>query len=251
MALDWIQQYISRFGGSSEKVTVMGESAGGASILHHITSYGGAQAVPFQNAIPQSPAYEFSIDYKSSFELTLSTAASYIGTIIGNLVEDVTSALSAQISSISTDFAALVAVISTLDDSAASSALKYINQAVVVQAGTGRFNYGPVVSGDYVPEWPQVLLAQGRFDTSLTVSTLKPGTKAVLTNYRSCLAIRLTSLLHLCQQPLRLMPTSEAMSKVLLQARRVIPSIIFLIICIPPSSTAPTHGTPNMAAPFR
>ncbi|KAH6653956.1 Alpha/Beta hydrolase protein [Truncatella angustata] len=144
MALEWAQTYISRFGGSSEKVTVMGESAGAASILHHITSYGGAEDVPFQAAIPQSPAFEF---------------------IVGNA----TNTSSAQVSSISTNFDAFVNALETFEDSAISAALKYINQAVVVQASAGRFNYGPVVDGDYVPEHPQVLLAQGSFDTSLTV----------------------------------------------------------------------------------
>ncbi|KAK9423143.1 putative Alpha/Beta hydrolase protein [Seiridium unicorne] len=169
MAMEWVQSYISRFGGSSEKVTVMGESAGAASILHHITSYGGAQAVPFQRAIPQSPAFEFSIDYQSSLELTLSAASTYISGVIGDLVSDVTSTLSAQISSISTSFGALVSVLDNLADSDVSAALKYVNQAVVVQADTGRFNYGVVIDGDYVPEHPQVLLAQGNFATSLDV----------------------------------------------------------------------------------
>jgi len=36
----------------------MGESAGGASIIHQITAFGGSQGpVPFQQAIVQSPAY--------------------------------------------------------------------------------------------------------------------------------------------------------------------------------------------------
>ncbi|KAH8198060.1 hypothetical protein TruAng_007784 [Truncatella angustata] len=165
MALEWAQTYISRFGGSSEKVTVMGESAGAASILHHITSYGGAEDVPFQAAIPQSPAFEFSIDYQASLELTLTAAASYISGVVGNA----TNTSSAQVSSISTNFDAFVNALETFEDSAISAALKYINQAVVVQASAGRFNYGPVVDGDYVPEHPQVLLAQGSFDTSLTV----------------------------------------------------------------------------------
>lgn len=167
-AMEWVQTYISRFGGSSSKVTVMGESAGAASILHHITSYGGAQAVPFQSAIPQSPAFEFSIDYQSSFELTFSTAATYISEVIGDLVDDVTSALSTQVLSISTSFDTLLEVLDTVGDSA-SDILKYVNQAVVVQAGAGQFNYGVVVDGDYVPELPQVLLAQGSFANSLNV----------------------------------------------------------------------------------
>jgi cholinesterase len=57
-ALEWIQSYIPRFGGDPNRVTIMGESAGGASITHQITAYGGMQAnVPFQQAILQSAAW--------------------------------------------------------------------------------------------------------------------------------------------------------------------------------------------------
>jgi len=37
LALDWIKAYISLFGGDPNRVTVFGESAGGGSIMHHIT----------------------------------------------------------------------------------------------------------------------------------------------------------------------------------------------------------------------
>jgi carboxylesterase type B len=61
LALEWIQTYIHLFGGSAENVTVMGESAGGGSILLHMGGLGAAnrstsEAALFSQAILQSPA---------------------------------------------------------------------------------------------------------------------------------------------------------------------------------------------------
>jgi hypothetical protein len=38
-------------------ITVMGESAGASSIVHHLTGESGTKVLPFQKAIIQSPAF--------------------------------------------------------------------------------------------------------------------------------------------------------------------------------------------------
>lgn len=40
-ALEWIQRHISNFGGDPTKVTIVGESAGGASTVMQVVAYGG------------------------------------------------------------------------------------------------------------------------------------------------------------------------------------------------------------------
>lgn len=40
-ALEWIQRHISSFGGDPDTITIVGESAGGASTVMQIVAYGG------------------------------------------------------------------------------------------------------------------------------------------------------------------------------------------------------------------
>lgn len=63
LAFKWVQKYAHLFGGDAQRVTVAGESAGAASIVHHITARGGkGKAPPFQQALIQSAGWNPSID---------------------------------------------------------------------------------------------------------------------------------------------------------------------------------------------
>jgi carboxylesterase type B len=122
-------------------VTVIGESAGGGSIMHHITSYGGQGGVPFQQAIPQSPGF---------FPYTPSESSTIFANVLAN--------------------ASLIAqkAINTADDLRALSfeTLYDVNVLVTGISLYGQFTFGPVVDpkpNSYVPDLPGRLLAEGKF----------------------------------------------------------------------------------------
>lgn len=53
-ALNWVQTYISHFGGNPQHVVIHGDSAGAGSVAHHLTAYGGRNMGLFVGAIAES-----------------------------------------------------------------------------------------------------------------------------------------------------------------------------------------------------
>lgn len=121
----------------------MGESAGGASIIHQITAYGGAQGpVPFQRAIVQSPGYAISVDTSRGLALALDAASRLTGRPVTTAEQ-----------------------LGRLD----AATLIQVNRAAVNQSTPGSWTYGPVPDGSYVPDLPSFLLRAGRFDAGVQV----------------------------------------------------------------------------------
>jgi len=88
--LDWVQKYIGLVGGDKDAVSVWGLSAGGGSILHHLTAYGGSknEAALFQRVALWSTAFQWAYDRNGTLEdtfLNFTTKAKYPGDAAGAL----------------------------------------------------------------------------------------------------------------------------------------------------------------------
>lgn len=140
-ALEWVHKNIHLFGGDATRVTIMGESAGGGSILHQITAYGGKRGAPrFQQAIIQSPGWVPIADQKEQED----TMQQFLGFLNVNTIEEARTLSSDKLI-------------------AANSA------QIATKSKWGTFTYGPTVDGTFVPALPGQLLREGKFHHNVNV----------------------------------------------------------------------------------
>ncbi|KAI9889653.1 MAG: hypothetical protein M1814_005054 [Vezdaea aestivalis] len=140
-AIQWVQSNIEKFGGNGSQITIMGESAGGASVLYHIGAYAGRNSTAnslFQHAIAQSPA----ISNITKPQQQLATKAFFDAANITNIKDAI---------------------------NAPSEVLMAANAKVITDAPFGSTVFGPVIDGDLIPELPAVLFQRGTYNKALTV----------------------------------------------------------------------------------
>ncbi|KAI9763169.1 MAG: hypothetical protein M1840_000881 [Geoglossum simile] len=138
LALEWVQEHIHLFGGDKDRVTVFGQSAGGGSIMHQITAFGGAKGkVPFQQAIMQSPGFQ---PYPGNWQQD-------------QLLQRYLQGLN----------------VSTVQEARQLpyDALRAANMEIVAKSPYGSFTFSPAVDGEFVTALPGTLLLHGAFDKSL------------------------------------------------------------------------------------
>ncbi|KAJ6536952.1 Alpha/Beta hydrolase protein [Mycena capillaripes] len=138
-ALEWVQRYISEFGGDPKQVTIWGQSAGAGSNLYHLVAENGQDRHIFHRAMGDSPPLLAMPAYTDAF------------------VED----LLAQ-------FAGLAGCGGAIDTmsclrAASTEQLAFGGSAAHANLTSALFPFGPILDGKFITQRPVEAFSQGKF----------------------------------------------------------------------------------------
>ncbi|KAJ6544335.1 Alpha/Beta hydrolase protein [Mycena capillaripes] len=140
--LEWVQRYISQFGGDPNQVTIWGQSAGASSVMFHLTADGGENKNLFQRAMADSPALIYLPRYTDPF------------------IED-----------LFTQFAGLAGCGNRVNGSAIMACLRAAPTRTIATAGrdnlanltSALYPFGAIADGSFIRERPVEAFRNGHF----------------------------------------------------------------------------------------
>ncbi|KAK8135983.1 hypothetical protein PG984_003923 [Apiospora sp. TS-2023a] len=146
-AMQWVNKYISKFGGDKNNVTIGGESSGAGSVMYHAMAYGSNGTNLFNNIIAASPWTPPAYRYDDSFSTGNYEAFANLAGCGG--------ARASEFEARSDVFGCLVST-DTLTLQNASGLVS------TTRGYFGTFAFGPVVDDDYIQDLPSKQLQSGK-----------------------------------------------------------------------------------------
>ncbi|KAJ7078981.1 Alpha/Beta hydrolase protein [Mycena epipterygia] len=138
-ALEWVQRYISAFGGDPTQVTIWGQSAGAGSTLYHLVAENGQDRHIFHRAMGDSPPLLAMPAHTDAFGEDL--LAQFAGLAGCSGTRDTMSCLR----------------------SASTEQLAFGGSATLANLTSALFPFGPILDGTFITQRPVEAFRQGKF----------------------------------------------------------------------------------------